>query len=55
MDSRTEASRLWFVSLASRKLGVDIEEKSCRILVQAAGARCSTYGAMLLIIANRAG
>lgn len=55
MDSRTEARRLWFVSLASRKLGVDIEEKSCRILVQAAGARCSTYGAMLLIIANRAG
>lgn len=55
MDSSIEARRLWFVSLASRKLGVDIDEKSCNILEHAPGDICSTYGAMLLVIAKRAG
>ena len=55
MHSRIEARRLWFVSLANRKLGVDIDEKSCRILEHAPGDKCSTYGAMLLVIARRAG
>jgi hypothetical protein len=41
MDSSTEARRAWFVSLARRKLGADIEEKSCRSREHVAGERCS--------------
>ena len=55
IDSRTEARRLWFVSLASKKLGADIDENSCKILEHAPGAKCSTHGAILFITASRAG
>lgn len=55
MDSRTEASSAWFESLANRKLGADMDVNSCSNLEHASGTRCSTYGAMLLITARRAG
>jgi hypothetical protein len=42
MDSSIEASRAWFVSLANRKLGAAIDEKSCRIFEQVSGDRFST-------------
>ena len=55
MNSSTEQRSVWFVSFANRKLGAAIDAKSCRILEQVAGERCSKYGAMLFKIAIRAG
>lgn len=55
MDSRTEASSAWFESLANRKLGADMDINSCSNLEHVSATRCSTYGAILLITARRAG
>lgn len=55
IESSTEERRVWFVSLASRKLGAAMDEKSCKSFEHPFGDMCCTYAAMLLIIASRAG
>ena len=40
MDSSSDCSRAWFVSLASRKLGEDMEVKSCNSLELVVVERC---------------
>lgn len=42
IDSSTEVRRLWLESFASKKLGADMDENSCKILEHAAGDMCST-------------
>lgn len=55
IESRTEERRRWLVSLARRKLGAAIEEKSCKSFEQPVGDMCCIYAEMLFIIASRAG
>lgn len=55
MASRSDCRRIGFVSLAKRKLGDDMEVKSCSILLLAVWPKHSIYAAMLFMIANRAG
>ena len=55
MASNNERSRSWFVSLAKRNDGDDIELKSNMILEQVAGLRPSRYADTLLMTAKRAG
>lgn len=42
MNSSSNDRSAWFVSLANRKLGADIEENSCIILEHVAGDKCCT-------------
>ena len=55
IKSSNDARSVWFVSLASRKLGADIEEKSWMSLEQALGEMCVMYGATLLRMMKRVG
>lgn len=55
MASSNECSSVWLLSFARRKLGDDIEAKSCSSFELDARPRFSVYAAMLLMIARRAG
>ena len=46
---------VWLVSVASKKVGDDMEENSSTSLELVARWRSFTYGAMLLMMARRAG
>jgi hypothetical protein len=55
MNPTNADSNVWLVSLASKKLGDDMEANSCSILEQALGDSRSTYAPMLFKMASRAG
>jgi hypothetical protein len=55
IDSNSDLRRSWFVSLANKKDGEDIELNNCIIFEQVGPLKPSRYPAMLLITARRAG
>ncbi len=55
IDSSSARRRSWFVSLARRKDGDDMELNSCTSFELVTGLIASRNGVMLLITASRAG
>lgn len=55
MNPSNADNNVWLVSLASKKLGDDMETNSCNVFEQALGDSRSTYAPMLFRIASSAG
>lgn len=55
MDSRSECNSAWFVSLANKKAGADMEANNCTIFVLAAAEIGLMCGATFAMIARSAG
>ena len=53
--SSKDWSRVWLFSFASKKLGEDIDAKSCKSFELEARPRFCTYAATLLMMASSAG